>query len=163
MFSAATKDSAQNTVQDVKSDLTTAANQAGRKVRNLYNSASDEISQASETVTKEIRTNPVRSSMIALGIGVVLGAEVNHFEVRIDLLQRTEGFLPSSGCPARKRRKAIVSTVLRSGERKRIKPRDLYLRGGYPLLGEHLIGGPIVRVARVSRVPADVRCVENFA
>jgi len=74
MFSTATKDSAQNTAQDVKRDLSIAANQAGRKVRSLYNSASDEISYASDTVTKEIRTNPVRSSMIALGIGVVLGA-----------------------------------------------------------------------------------------
>jgi len=74
MFSTATKDSAQNTAQDIKSDLNNAANQAGRKVRSLYNSASDEISHASDTVTTEIRTNPVRSSMIALGIGVVLGA-----------------------------------------------------------------------------------------
>jgi len=74
MFSTATKDSAQNTAQDIKGDLNNAANEAGRKVRNLYNSASDEISHASDKVTAEIRTNPMRSSMIALGIGVVLGA-----------------------------------------------------------------------------------------
>ena len=94
---------------------------------------------------------------------MVLGAEVNHFEVRIDLLQRTEGFLPSSGCPTLMCRKAIVPTVLPFDEGERIEPGDLYLRRGNLLFGEHLIGGPIVRVARVSRVPADVRCVENFA
>jgi len=74
MFSTTTKDSTQNAAQDIKGDLSNAANLAGRKVRSLYNSASDEISHASDTVTTEIRTNPVRSSMIALGIGVLLGA-----------------------------------------------------------------------------------------
>jgi ElaB/YqjD/DUF883 family membrane-anchored ribosome-binding protein len=85
MFSTATKEDAtnlknasQNTAQDIKGDLHTAANQAGRKVRNLFNSASDEISQASDTVTTEIRSNPVRSSMIALGIGVLLGALIRR-------------------------------------------------------------------------------------
>ena len=81
MFSTATKDDAvtlknvsQNTAYDAKDDLQTAANQAGRKVRSLFNSASDDISEASDKVTAEIRSNPVRSSMIALGVGVVLGA-----------------------------------------------------------------------------------------
>src|SRR5215467_4510031 len=96
-------------------------------------------------------------------VGVVLGAEVNHFEVRIDLLQRTERFLPSSLLQSWKRRKAIVSTVVPSAERKRIKPGDLYLRRGNPLFGERLIGAPVVRIARVSRIPAGVPCVQNFA
>ena len=81
MFSTATKEdvnnlknSSQDSAQDIKGDLHNAANEAGRKVRNLYNSTSDEISHVSDTVTAEIRANPVRSSMIALGIGVVLGA-----------------------------------------------------------------------------------------
>lgn len=59
---------------DVKEDMQDMAHQAGRKVRNLFNAASDEVTHVSETVTTEIRTNPVRSSMIALGVGVVLGA-----------------------------------------------------------------------------------------
>jgi hypothetical protein len=40
----------------------------------MYNSASDEISHASGAVTGEIRSNPIRSSAIALGLGVVIGA-----------------------------------------------------------------------------------------
>lgn len=39
----------------------------------LYDSASHEISHASSAVTNEIRSNPVRSSAIALGAGVLLG------------------------------------------------------------------------------------------
>jgi ElaB/YqjD/DUF883 family membrane-anchored ribosome-binding protein len=81
MFSTATKDEAiklknasQNTAHEVSNDLHDVANQAGRKVRSMYNAASDEISQASDKVTTEIRSNPVRSSMIALGVGVLLGA-----------------------------------------------------------------------------------------
>lgn len=58
----------------IKDDLQKTANQAGRKIRSLYNTASDEFSHASEKVTSEIRTNPVRSSIIAMGVGVLLGA-----------------------------------------------------------------------------------------
>ena len=68
------RDEAVNTAYGVKDDLTGAANKAGRKVRNLFSCASDEISHVSDTVTKEIRTNPVQSSMIALGAGFLLGA-----------------------------------------------------------------------------------------
>ena len=77
MFPSTTKDNVNNLKSDsctVKDDLQTAANQAGRKVRSMFNSASDEITHASDTVTTEIRSNPVRSSMIALGVGVILGA-----------------------------------------------------------------------------------------
>jgi len=78
MFPTTAKDDTvsnlKNSAQDIKGDLYNAANQAGRKVRSMFNSASDEISHASDTVTAEIRTNPVRSSMIALGVGVLLGA-----------------------------------------------------------------------------------------
>lgn len=63
-----------NSAHDVGAELHNAANQAGRKVRSMYNTASDEISHASDKVTGEIRSNPVRSSMIALGIGVLFGA-----------------------------------------------------------------------------------------
>ena len=63
---------------DVKSDLNDVANQAGRKVRSMIDSASEELAQVSDTVASEIRSNPVRSSVIALGIGVVLGALVRR-------------------------------------------------------------------------------------
>ncbi len=51
-----------------------AAQNAGRKVRSMIHSASDELSHARDYVGSEIRTNPVRSSVIALGVGVLLGA-----------------------------------------------------------------------------------------
>lgn len=78
MFNTTAKDIAANDLKnaagDIKDDVNHAANQAGRKVRSMFNTASDEISHASEKVTGEIRTNPVRSSMIALGVGVLFGA-----------------------------------------------------------------------------------------
>lgn len=61
-------------VHDVNDDLHDAANQAGRKVRGILDTASDEITHAGDRVSKEIHTNPVQSSLIALGVGVVLGA-----------------------------------------------------------------------------------------
>jgi ElaB/YqjD/DUF883 family membrane-anchored ribosome-binding protein len=74
------KNSAQNfrsaagdVVGDPKVDLREAAGKAGRRVRDLVHSAGDELSHAKETVTTQIRTNPVQSSMIALGVGIVLG------------------------------------------------------------------------------------------
>ena len=77
MFTISKDDGVANlkdSVHDINGELHNAANQAGRKVRSLYNSASDEIANASDTVTNEIRSNPVRSSMIAMGVGVLLGA-----------------------------------------------------------------------------------------
>lgn len=75
------KNSAQNlrsTVSDVaedaKHDLRTVAGEAGRKVRSLAHSASDELEHAKDTVSKQIRTNPLQAAAIALGAGFVLGA-----------------------------------------------------------------------------------------
>jgi ElaB/YqjD/DUF883 family membrane-anchored ribosome-binding protein len=82
MFPSTAKDDCTNTLKasahELHDGLHTAANQAGRKVRSIYNSASDEIAHASEQVTTEIRSNPVRSSAIALGIGVLLGALIRR-------------------------------------------------------------------------------------
>ncbi len=62
-----------NSAYEMQDDLNEAANEAGRKVRSMLNSANDEFTNASEKVTSEIRSNPVRSSAIALVAGVVLG------------------------------------------------------------------------------------------
>lgn len=59
---------------EAKNALVDAANKAGKKVRSIVNNASDELVHARDTVTTQIRTNPVQSSLIALGVGVVLGA-----------------------------------------------------------------------------------------
>lgn len=78
MHSTTTKDGAisnlKHSAHELNNDLHDAANQAGRKVRSIFNSASDDISHAGHQVTAEIRSNPVRSSAIALGVGVLLGA-----------------------------------------------------------------------------------------
>ena len=63
-----------NSAQEIKSELKNSANQVGKKFRNILNSAGDDISQAKDKVTKEIRSNPLRSTLIALGVGVLLGA-----------------------------------------------------------------------------------------
>ncbi len=63
----------QDAAEQAKSDLKSAAKGAGRKVRDMIDTASDEITHAKETVTTQIRTNPVQSSMVALGVGFVLG------------------------------------------------------------------------------------------
>jgi ElaB/YqjD/DUF883 family membrane-anchored ribosome-binding protein len=62
-----------SSANEIKDNISDAANKAGRKVRNLFNTANDEILEVSDKVTSEIRTNPVRSSAIALGVGVVVG------------------------------------------------------------------------------------------
>ena len=68
------RNEARDALYDVKSDLSAAANKAGRKVRNLFDSASTEISHATDAVHVHIRNNPVQSSLIALGAGFLLGA-----------------------------------------------------------------------------------------
>jgi ElaB/YqjD/DUF883 family membrane-anchored ribosome-binding protein len=78
MFPSTAKDDAtvtnlKNSANELNNDLHSAANQAGHKIRSMYNSASDEISHASDQVTSEIRSNPIRSSAVALGVGVLLG------------------------------------------------------------------------------------------
>lgn len=53
--------------------LHSAAHQAGESVRGMYNSASDELTHVSARMKAEIRTNPLRSSAIALGLGALIG------------------------------------------------------------------------------------------
>ncbi len=65
---------ANDALQETKHDLTEAANRAGRKVRHVVNNASDQFVHAKDTVTTQIRNHPVQSSVIALGVGVLLGA-----------------------------------------------------------------------------------------
>ena len=62
----------------VVEDLSSYANEAGRKVRHFMDNASDELSHASDRVSGEIRANPVRSSVIALGVGFLIGALVRR-------------------------------------------------------------------------------------
>jgi ElaB/YqjD/DUF883 family membrane-anchored ribosome-binding protein len=69
---------ASEVADDAKVDLRAAANSAGRQVRQFINSASDEMVSARDAVTDQIRSKPVQSSLIALGVGVVLGALIRR-------------------------------------------------------------------------------------
>ena len=91
MFSPATKDAANRTVNEAssaagsaKKDLQTAganfsedaanmARKAGAQVRETFDHASEGLTKATDYVTDEIRNSPVRSSALALGVGVILG------------------------------------------------------------------------------------------
>jgi len=68
------KNQARGTFDRVTDEASDYANQAGRKVRGIFDSANDEFGAVSEKVTGEIRSNPVRSSVIALVVGLVLGS-----------------------------------------------------------------------------------------
>lgn len=59
---------------DLQDELHNAANQAGRKVRGMIDAAEDEVSYVSDKVASEFQTHPLRSGVIALGVGVLLGA-----------------------------------------------------------------------------------------
>ena len=99
VFSSATKESAKMTKDFAANDIKSAANSversaeraerkahnvvdnfadyandAGRKVRKFFDEAGNELHVTSDRVKSEIRTNPIRSSLIALGVGVLLGA-----------------------------------------------------------------------------------------
>ena len=68
------KDEVSDTVTELRADLETTARKAGRKVRQYFDTASDEVVHAADVVKGQIRTNPVQSSVIALAAGFVLGA-----------------------------------------------------------------------------------------
>lgn len=57
-----------------KKEIEAVADKAGNKILKLIHSAGDEVIHARDAVTDQIRTNPVRSSLIALGAGFLLGA-----------------------------------------------------------------------------------------
>ena len=63
-----------NAIYEVKDDLHAVVNKAGRKLRSAYDTASEELHHATDVVTTQIRQKPVQSSMIALGVGVLIGA-----------------------------------------------------------------------------------------
>lgn len=50
------------------------AREAGVKVRHVIDAASGEVTEVAEVVETRILEKPVQSTMIALGIGLVLGA-----------------------------------------------------------------------------------------
>lgn len=68
------RDEALDTAYEVKDELRSAANQAGRRMRGFLNSATDELNNVTDSVTAQVRKNPVQSSLIALGAGFIIGS-----------------------------------------------------------------------------------------
>ena len=62
----------------VKDNLEGAARRSGQYVREIADSAGQGLSEAGQTVTHKIRDNPVQSSIVALGVGVVIGMIFNR-------------------------------------------------------------------------------------
>jgi len=75
MYSSATnaKNDIRDATSEAKDNLVAMSNRAGHKVRNFIDSASDEFTHASKTVTEHVHDKPMQSSLMALGIGFVLG------------------------------------------------------------------------------------------
>ncbi|HEU5046692.1 MAG TPA: hypothetical protein VFT64_02505 [Rickettsiales bacterium] len=85
MLSAATKENANEVKSDVRktvnsakrdaeNDLEAFAHNTGRKARHYFESASEHLADTAHLVEDEIRDNPMRSTLLALGAGFLLGA-----------------------------------------------------------------------------------------
>jgi ElaB/YqjD/DUF883 family membrane-anchored ribosome-binding protein len=64
---------ARTAVEDAGSSVSHFANKVGSEVRDYVDTVNEDITTAANAITGEIRTNPLRSSLIALGVGVILG------------------------------------------------------------------------------------------
>ena len=63
---------------DLREEADSVAAQATRMARELLESAQEELSYAGESITEEMRANPWRSGLLALGLGVVIGALISR-------------------------------------------------------------------------------------
>ena len=68
------KNDISDTVDALNGDLHKMAHQAGGHLREYADSAETNVKETADSVAKQIRANPIKSSLIALGAGVVLGA-----------------------------------------------------------------------------------------
>ncbi len=68
------RDDARYTASEVKDDLRGTADRAGRKVRNFIDSTTHELSHAKDAVSSHVHEKPMQSSLIALGVGFLLGS-----------------------------------------------------------------------------------------
>ncbi|MDD5585408.1 MAG: hypothetical protein PHY92_00435 [Alphaproteobacteria bacterium] len=72
------KGDARRAASEMKDELGTMAHEAGQHARKIIDTASEtaktEISSATTAIKTQIREKPIQSGLIALGVGVVLGA-----------------------------------------------------------------------------------------
>jgi ElaB/YqjD/DUF883 family membrane-anchored ribosome-binding protein len=59
---------------DLIGNVSDYASEAGARVRGFVDRTVDDVNHVSQSVESEIRGNPVRSTLVALGIGFALGA-----------------------------------------------------------------------------------------
>jgi len=59
---------------DLAGNVADYASEAGARVRGFVDRTVDDVNSVSRNVETEIRGNPVRSALIALGVGFALGA-----------------------------------------------------------------------------------------
>jgi ElaB/YqjD/DUF883 family membrane-anchored ribosome-binding protein len=64
---------ARDAANAVKDDLADVARRTGHHARELADSAGHNFSDIGQTLSHKIRDKPVQSSMIALGVGLVVG------------------------------------------------------------------------------------------
>jgi ElaB/YqjD/DUF883 family membrane-anchored ribosome-binding protein len=75
------KRDAEDAADDIRGDLSSAAHHLGEQLREFAESAGegiahakDSVVDAGDAVATKIRKNPMPSALIALGVGVVVGA-----------------------------------------------------------------------------------------
>ena len=73
-----TKNEAIDAAYEVKDGLQNAAQDAGHKVRKIYDHARDDFRHAADNVTYQIRSKPVQSAAIAAGVGFLVGLLVRR-------------------------------------------------------------------------------------
>lgn len=73
MFTNISKEKTLSNLNKTNEDLHSAANHAGQAVRGMIDTAGGEAAHMSDWIKAEIRTNPLRSGAIALGVGAFIG------------------------------------------------------------------------------------------
>lgn len=68
-----TVDNVEKTARHVADDLSARASEAGAKLRTLFDDAQGQINKAGGRLNQEVHDNPVRTGLLALGAGVLIG------------------------------------------------------------------------------------------
>jgi ElaB/YqjD/DUF883 family membrane-anchored ribosome-binding protein len=78
MFNSPNKDSntinLSNDSSEIIENINEVAHEAGRKVRGAMQTACDEASHVTDYIGAEIRNNPIRSGLIIVGFGILIGS-----------------------------------------------------------------------------------------
>lgn len=75
MYSSSLKNAGNDAAQSAENAMNTVSNKvshAASKVSDTFNQASDKVSSAADATKRQIRTNPVQSSLISFAVGYLL-------------------------------------------------------------------------------------------